>query len=345
MKRITTTKLMKQFFKRLSLKLLIIIFVCFFLTNFSWALPDGFSQLKNDKSLNTDKQITFEKDGLWWAKDAETIIPDTQITSREEESLACEQKIPSEKKEFLTRGQKTLLLNAGSWATIVGFGIKDWEYGKSKFHFKSEGWFGRETPYGGVDKLSHAWSGYVMSHLFSYAYRKWEYTDKEANLYGVLSSLGVNAFMELADGFSPSEGFSYEDMTMNILGSGLGYILREYPSLASKIDFRLEFTPKFDSDDLKIGTSYERYRYLIAVKADGFDFIKNPYLQYLELHLGYNARGYDDYKKDGPDDRHRRIYAGIGFNVSKLLQKYMNTAVLDYIQLPYTSLRKDFPLD
>ena len=102
--------------------------------------------------------------------------------------------------------------------------------------------------------------------------------------------------MEIFDGFSPSEGFSYEDMTMNILGCGLGYILGEYPSLARKIDFRLEMTPRFDYKDLKIGTNYDRHVYLIAVKADGFDFIENPYLRYLEFHLGYGARGYDDYE-------------------------------------------------
>ena len=85
--------------------------------------------------------------------------------------------------------------------------------------------------------------------------------------------------------------------------------------------------------------------YLIVVKADGFDFIKSPYLRYLEFHLGYNIRGYDDYKQDGPDHRHRFINVGLGFNVSKLLQKYVNTTVLDYVQIPYTSLRKGFPLD
>lgn len=184
-----------------------------------------------------------------------------------------------------------------------------------------------------------------MSHLFSYIYRKWEYTDREANLYGALSSLGVNEFMEIADDFSPSQGFSYEDMIMNILGCGLGYILGEYPDLAKKIDFRLEITPRFDSQDLKFGTNYERYLYLLVVKADGFDFIENPYLRYLEFHLGYSARGYADYNQGGRDDRHRDIYAGIGFNVSKLLQKYVKTTVLDYIQILYTSIRNGFPLD
>jgi hypothetical protein len=150
--------------------------------------------------------------------------------------------------------------------------------------------------------------------------------------------------MEVADGFG-SQGFSYEDMIMNIAGTGAAYIWGRYPCLARKIDFRMEYTPKFDSHDFGFSTYYERQKFLIALKADGFDFVKNPYLRYLEFHVGYYARGYEDHQELGPDDRRRYLYVGIGFNVSRLLQKFVDTRVLDYLQIPYTSARKDFPLD
>ncbi len=92
-------------------------------------------------------------------------------------------------------------------------------------------------------------------------------------------------------------------------------------------------------------TNNKNQTFLIAVKADGFDFIKNPYLKYLELQFGYNARGYKDYEEGGTDDRRRTIYVGLGFNVSRLVQKFVKTRIFDYIQIPYTSVRKDFPLD
>ena len=231
-----------------------------------------------------------------------------------------------------------------SFTAILIYGVTQWDYGKDVFHFENEGWFGRSTKYGGADKLGHFWSSYAMSHLYSYVYRKWGYTDKEANLYGALSSLGANVFMEVADGFS-SQGFSYEDMIMNIAGTGVAYIWGRSPSLARKIDFRMEYTPKFDSHDFGFSTNYERQKSLIALKADGFDFISNPYLQYLEFHVGYYARHYENYKEGGPDDRRRYIYLGLGFNVSKLAQRFVNTRVLDYIQIPYTSVNKGFSLD
>src|SRR4030042_1537467 len=300
---------MERFSIRFSLKLFFIAFLCFLLTSFSWGNQGGSSQ------------------------------------SEKKELPAWEQKTQPEREEFLTRGQKTLLLNAGSMVVISIYGLTKWEYGRSSFNFKNEGWFGRDTKYGGADKLGHFWSSYALSHLYSYAYRNWGYTDKEANLYGALSSLGANIFMEVADGFSPSQGFSYEDVIMDIVGCGVGYIWGKSPSLASKIDFRIEYTPKFDSHDFGFANNYDRQKFLVALQADGFDFISNPYLQYLEFHIGYYARGYRGHEEGGPDDRRRHIYVGLGFNVRKLAQKFVNTKVLDYIQIPYTSVNKGFKLD
>jgi hypothetical protein len=250
----------------------------------------------------------------------------------------------SEKKESLTRGKKTLLLNTGAMAAILVYGLVKWDYGKESFHFENEGWFERNTKYGGADKLGHFWSSYAVSHLISYAYRKWGYTESEANLYGALSDLGIQTFMEAADGFS-SQGFSYEDLIMNIAGAGVAYVWGKSPNLARKIDFRMEYTPEFNHNDFGFSNNYERQRFLIAAKADGFDFIENPYLRYLEFQVGYYARGYSNYQEGGPDDRRRCIYVGFGFNVSKLLQKAVDTRILDYIQIPYTSVRKGFRLD
>jgi hypothetical protein len=327
---------MERFSIRFSLKLFFLVTLFFCLASSSWAQADGFSQSENNDVLIPEQMIPSGKEKV--------LTPGQKIALEEEESLTSGQKIPSEKKKFLTRGQKTLLLNIGGMATVVAYGAWQWGYGKETFQFKNEGWFQRGSKYGGADKLGHFWSSYAVSHLYSYLYRKWGYTESEANLYGVLSNLGIQAFMEVADGFS-SQGFSYEDLVMNIAGTGVAYIWGRYPSLARKIDFRMEYTPKFDSHDFGFSTNYERQKFLIALKADGFDAIKNPYLQYLEFHVGYYARHYKNYEEGGPDDRRRHIYVGLGFNISKLLQKAVDTRVLDYIQIPYTSVNKGFNLD
>ena len=165
---------MDRFLIRLFLKIIFLTFLCFFLTSSSWAQPDGFSQSEDDEVLIPEQMIPSEG--------KECLTPEQKIASEEEESLTSKQKIPSEKKEFPTRGQKTLLLNAGSMAVIFMYGLSQWDYGKDGFHFENERWFQRDTKYGGADKLGHLWSSYALSHLYSYVYRKWGYTEKEANL-------------------------------------------------------------------------------------------------------------------------------------------------------------------
>jgi hypothetical protein len=326
------------FLEKFSLRLFFIAFLYFLLVSSSLA------QQKSPSQLEKDRVFTFRHEIL--SQEGELPLSEKETPLEKEESLAPEQNIPPEgKKEFFTRTRKTLLLNAGSMAVITVYGLTKWDYGESSFNFKDEGWFERDTKYGGADKVGHLWTGYTLSHLYRYIYRKWGYRDQEANLYGSLSSVGTNLFMEVADGFSPSQGFSYEDMVMNILGCGAGYIWGKFPSLARKIDIRIEYTPEFTSNDFGFATNYERQRFLMALKADGFNFIRNPYLQYLEFHMGYYAHGYKDHEEGGPDDRHRSFYVGLGFNVSKLAQKFVYTRVLDYIQIPYTSLSKGFKVD
>jgi VanZ family protein len=319
-------------------KIFFLATLCFCLASSSWAQQEGPFQSQNDKSLTPEQEIALEEE--------QSLTREPKVATEEEEPATREHKIPSEKKkEYFTSGQKTLLLNAGAMAAVLVYGFSKWDYGKSSFNFKEEGWFERDSQSGGADKLGHFWSSYAMSHLYSYVYRKWGYTESEANLYGALSNLGFQTFMEVADGFSPSQGFSYEDMIMNIVGTGVAYAWGKAPYLSRKIDFRMEYKPEFSSRDFGFSTNYGRQRFLIALKADGFDFIKNPYLRYLEFHVGYYARGYKDYDEGGPDDRRRKIYVGLGFNVSRLVQKYVKTTVFDYIQIPYTSVTKTVASD
>jgi hypothetical protein len=101
------------------------------------------------------------------------------------------------------------------------------------------------------------------------------------------------------------------------------------------------YVPSFESKD--VITDYESMKYLIALKAEGFDFVSNPYLKYAELHLGYYTRNY----AGGYSDQSERIvYLGVGLNLSKLTREYgyaKTSRVLNYYQLPYSyvPLEKD----
>jgi len=246
----------------------------------------------------------------------------------------------------LSKEQKALLLNAGSVLAITTYGLVFWDYFQTAPKADGEGWFGRTTKYGGADKLGHFWSTYAVGHLFSYVYRWWDFDREEANTLGALSSLTVQTLMEAGDAFSADYGFSYEDELMNVAGAGAAYILGKYPELARKIDFRFEYRPqKFRDLTHDVLTNYDNQRYIVALKLDGFDVFHDSYLSYLELQAGYYTRGYEEWNPGSPDNRRRNLYFGVGFNVSKFVQNFVDTGFFDYVQVPYTSIGASKGLD
>lgn len=243
--------------------------------------------------------------------------------------------------EEFTREEKLIAVNAGAMLVIAGWGVGFWDYGKYSPSAKNEGWFQEDTDKGGADKLGHFYTSYILGRGLSSLYNYWGYEQDKAALYGALSSFGITGFMEIGDSIG-EYGFSYEDFIMNLVGSCTGYFLETHPDMAKKIDFRIEYIPDFKESD--IITDYEEMRFLMAVKLDGFDAVKNDYLKYLELHFGYYVDGY----RETGDSRSRNIYAGVGINISRVFRAISSpkTATLfNYYQLPYTYVKFNKDLD
>ena len=237
------------------------------------------------------------------------------------------------------RKQKVVALNLAVVGTIAVVGAVSWDYGSTSFHFQNEGWFERDTKYGGADKLGHAFGAYALTSAYNYLYKQWGYSEEEAIWGGALSSWSQMTLIEVGDGFSSENGFSWEDELMNTIGVGMAYLRHRYPSIRNKFDFRMEWFPSSEflhgnqSDPF---TDYSGQKYLIALKPDGFLKTDNPMLKAMELQFGYFTRGYDG---DDATDRHRSTYVGIGLNVTYLLEQLTGHDawhVFDYYQVPYT---------
>lgn len=245
----------------------------------------------------------------------------------------------------LSRSQKAWLINVGAVGGVMAWGLLNWDYFSQSPSTENEDWFGHSTKEGGADKLGHLWTAYALSHGFAEVYRHIGYDEADALLYGPLSSFAVTGLMEVGDSFSDDHGFSYEDMVANLFGAGAGYLLLRYPVWQKRIDLRWEYNPDVSDFESDITTDYQNAKYLLALKAEGFEQIENPVLQALELHLGYYARNYDGYKASRNDDRKRFIYAGVGINVGRLIRPLWDTRLFNYLQLPYTYLEVRDQLD
>lgn len=275
---------------------------------------------KNDFTFSTAVMLCFV--GLIFASSATAIDwPDRNISDWNKE-------------------QKLVATNMAGALLIMGWGIANWDYFQTRPNAKTEGWFSENTKYGGADKLGHFYSTYALSHGLSSLYEHWGYSSDQASVYGAWSSLGMMGLTELGDAFS-DYGFSYEDMVMNTIGSYTGYLMRTRPELKRKIDFRVEYSFKFEEQD--IITDYDNLKYLVALKLDGFDRLRASPLRYVELQLGYYTRNYSDPN----DEKHERnIYAGLGLNLSRVfsdLSLRKVSRVFNYLQLPgiYVEQNKD----
>ena len=238
-----------------------------------------------------------------------------------------------------TKTEKLIMTNAAVATVVLGWGFSEWGYGDENFHYTDEGWFEKDTPNGGADKLGHFYSNYLITRILSPIYEGWGYSNNDAALYASLTSAFFSAILiEVGDGFSV-HGFSKNDLIADMLGVGAGYILATQPSLANKIDFRVEYNPFLDASDYNgdFTTDYERMKHLMVIKAEGFEAFEDNYMKYLELHIGYYTRNFD-HGAGELENRERNIYVGIGINLSKLLRPTMGnySKIFNYYQTPYT---------
>lgn len=208
-------------------------------------------------------------------------------------------------------------LIAGSSLLVGAYGVKKWwnDGFTGGFRTVSEGWFGQDTPYGGADKLGHAFFAYAGTRLLTRAFEEAGNDHDRALPLGVWTTLGIMTAVEVLDGYSKQYEFSKEDAILNVAGVALGYVLERNPDLDRLIDVRVLYRPsagKFDPFG-----DYSGQKYLLALKASGVPALReNPLLRYFELTAGYGTRGYES-----PQGvvRSRHVYVGVSLNLSEVL--------------------------
>jgi len=246
--------------------------------------------------------------------------------------------------DSFSKGQKVLMANLVMGGVIATWGYTQWDYGTEDLHTGSEGWFGKETSNGGSDKLGHFYTNYLMTRLLAPFYEDWGYSKEDAALYSALTAAFQSIIiMEVGDATSPEHGFSNEDFIMDVIGSVAGYYWHRYPSVAKKIDFRVEYLPDFNDLQSDFTTDYEHMKHLLAVKAEGFEVFENSWAEYFELHVGYYTRNFHHNSVFPIEDRERYMYAGIGVNLSRLLRPAIGgySSIFNYYQVPYTYISYD----
>ena len=230
----------------------------------------------------------------------------------------------------------------------IAIGVKEWGWGETNFHFTKEGWFGKNTEYGGIDKLGHAYSAHLMSDYITWRLRSLGYNGDESSMTAAILTGIAFVGVEVGDGFS-HYGASYEDIIASAAGVAFSYLRNTVPGLHDKVDFRMQYVPTPRGDFVGVG-DYDGKKFLLAWKLGGFDTFKDTPFRYLEIHTGYYTRGYTGAQTLTGNET-RTAYVGLGLNLSELLFSQpglRDTAIAPairafnkYFQLPYTYVASD----
>ena len=216
------------------------------------------------------------------------------------------------------------------------------------FHFKDEGWFGKDTANIGVDKLTHAFDTYLLAEfLHDRIHRRSNASEGDALTAAMLAS-GLMIFNEFSDGIEPDSGWSIQDVTMNLAGAGFSVLRNTVPGLKEKVAFKVEIVPNDHVYSYAGKPHYEQQRFMFSIKGAGFKQFRNSPLRLVDLQVGYYASDFLIKDREAGIEPKRHLFVGLGLNVGELLFRGSDSGIgkaaysaLDYVQLPYTSVRYD----
>lgn len=171
-------------------------------------------------------------------------------------------------------------------------------YPRSSFHF-----FNDNDEWNQMDKIGHVWTAYNIARV-SGAMWKWTgLKENKAVLFGGISAVAYQSIIEIQDGFSAEWGFSWGDMTANIIGAG-AYVWQQLGWKDQRIQVKLSYWPYDYSTDLvtrrnqlfgsgpmeRILKDYNSQTYWISANLKSF-FSSSQLPAWLNISLGYHADG------------------------------------------------------
>jgi hypothetical protein len=209
-------------------------------------------------------------------------------------------------------------------------------YNNHSFQIHEEGFFGPHTTNGGADKASHMADYYVVTKLFTDAYRMIGYSENEARWWAAGLAFTTGLANEISDGFT-RHGFSWEDLTMDASGVTAATLL-SVTGTHDLFGIRTSHLPSSSythdvySADFKISGLGERLRVNLGP------------LRWLLLSVTYGTKGY---RVSPPIEHQRQLGIEIGLNLPQILIDvgvkrntwwgYPLHVIADNVRFPYTA--------
>jgi hypothetical protein len=231
-----------------------------------------------------------------------------------------------------------------------------WDWGRTtKFRTSHEGWFGQNTYSGGADKAAHLFAHYMLMRVF---YNIFDFTESGRPSKWAYS-VGLTAFLalgiEVGDGFCKNQhGFSPADLTMGLLGIGIGSLLELFPEVDAFVSLSAQYIPtkyfRKHPQRLKwLMDDYSGWRFMANIKLAGFRYIGinvPEFMRYIQFDIGYYTTGFTKYdypyaevqRSLATHGKERNVFIGISINLTEFIKDFFtdkNSLACRALQQPF----------
>ena len=202
-----------------------------------------------------------------------------------------------------------------------------------------------------VDKAGHFYSAYQLSNISTQLFLWTDMSEKKSAIWGTAMSQVFMTTIEVFDGFSAEYGFSWCDITANLLGGGF-FLSQELVWKEQRIKPKFSFhttayapiRPELLGDGLmeQILKDYNGQTYWLSFDIYSLAGKNTKFPTWLNIALGYGADemvyGREDQNNTNGYFSYRQFYAGIDFDLShiKTKSKFLKSVifVVDMVKLP-----------
>jgi hypothetical protein len=226
--------------------------------------------------------------------------------------------------------------------TLV-YGQKIWDWGSSPgWRWGNEGWFGLESPHGGVDKLGHAFGHYVLTRVSARIFGWTENGAPRARLlYAGGMAFAIGAGIEIGDAFNGAYGFSFQDLAADSTGVLLGVLLELSPRASELVGVSMQYWPTRGFREsgepwLAFEGDSSGFLYMVNLRPAGlrgFGLNVPAYLSLATLDAGYFSRGFTKFDRAmGDAHRARSLFVGMSLDAREIVD-------LAFRRRPYVASR------
>jgi hypothetical protein len=221
-------------------------------------------------------------------------ITDFQLKRSFSDSTKLNSKITKEEKTKIHPVRMTMLAVAGAGVfTAMHIYYKNtwWKEQRRFFKFAEDGYYARN-----MDKFSHIYTANFFTVATAEAYEWTGIKPKNALLYGAITAMAYETYIEINDGFAPNWGFDWIDMGSNIFGATYPFLQNLVPPLKN-INFKWSFKTSWikgkvtNKNDLL--DDYTNMTFWVSISPEGLlpNSIAKYYPGFLAIAVGMSIKG------------------------------------------------------